>query len=200
MRRLSAGPSGGNGAQAATWQGNSSDGSHVFFETSESLVPADTDSSIDVYDRVGSTTTLLSTGPAGGNGAFNAFFAGASPDGTHVFLYTNELLVSSDTDGSQDVYERFAGATTLVSTGPSSTNAPGFTPFFEAVSTNGARVFITTTEKLVAADTNTVTDVYQREAGTTTLVSTGPTVGTCGTCGRGGGFAGMSADGARVLF
>ena len=42
---------------------------------------ADTDTAIDVYERSGGQTTLVSTGPTGGNGTFHAFFAGASADG-----------------------------------------------------------------------------------------------------------------------
>ena len=63
----------------------------------------------------GATTALLSTGPAGGNGAAAALFGGASDDGTRVFFATNESLVAADTDSSQDVYERAAGVTTLLS-------------------------------------------------------------------------------------
>src|SRR3954447_26248536 len=69
---VSVGPNGGNGAAASVYRGASSDGTRVFFQTTESLVSADTDSSMDVYQRSGGTTTLLSTGPNGGNGSFSA--------------------------------------------------------------------------------------------------------------------------------
>ena len=48
----------------------------------------------------GGQTTLLSTGPTGGNGAFDASFTGASADGTRVFFGTEESLVSADTDAA----------------------------------------------------------------------------------------------------
>ena len=86
--------------------------------TSEQLVASDSDSAADVYERAGGVTTLLSTGPAGGNGAFEAPFRAASLDGSRVFFETEEALVASDNDTSQDVYERAGGVTTLVSTGP----------------------------------------------------------------------------------
>src|SRR5205823_13778250 len=124
LEHVSIGPSGGNGSIGAGFSGSSADGRHVFFTTTESLVPADTDSSADVYDRSNGVTTLVSTGDIGGNGAFSARFAGATPDGTHVFFETNEKLVTGDTDGSQDVYDRSGGSTTLVSTGPSGGNGP----------------------------------------------------------------------------
>src|SRR4051794_9334155 len=45
--RLSFGPTGGNGAFAATYQGISSDGTHVILRTTEKLVSGDTDSAFD---------------------------------------------------------------------------------------------------------------------------------------------------------
>ena len=75
---------------------------------------ADTDTFADVYERSGGQTTLVSTGPAGGNGIFPAFFVGASVDG-RVFFVTMETLVSDDADTATDVYERSGGQTTLVS-------------------------------------------------------------------------------------
>ena len=62
---------------------------------------ADTDTFVDVYERAGGQTTLVSTGPTGGNGTFHAGFAGASADGTRVFFETEESLVSADTDTAQ---------------------------------------------------------------------------------------------------
>src|SRR3954454_11160106 len=82
------------------------DGGTVVFSSAVALTGSDTDSSVDVYSRSGGTTTLLSTGPGGGNGAFDAVFAGASPDASHVFFQTQESLVSQDTDTNSDIYER----------------------------------------------------------------------------------------------
>ena len=70
----------------------------MFFETDEQLLAADTDSQTDVYERSGGTTTLVSTGPAGGNGAFFVAFGGVSADGTRVVFETDEQLVGADTD------------------------------------------------------------------------------------------------------
>src|SRR6185312_1816607 len=95
----------------------SRDGTHVFFETQESLVPTDSDTSIDGYERTGGTTNLVSTGPAG-NQTLVADFLMVSEDGSRVFFDTAASLVPTDTDGRDDVYERFRGATTLISTGP----------------------------------------------------------------------------------
>src|SRR5687768_10088349 len=67
---LSTSPTAGNGAFDASIEGFSDDGTRTFFQTAEQMSPDDTDSSPDIYMRAGSTTTLISTGPAGGNGAF----------------------------------------------------------------------------------------------------------------------------------
>ena len=88
----------------------------------EQLVASDTDTAPDVYERSGGTTTLLSTGPVGGNGSADATFRAASRDGSRVFFETSEQLVSADTDSAVDVYERVGGTTTLLSTGPAGGN------------------------------------------------------------------------------
>ena len=84
---------GGNGAFDAVFDGTSGDGSHVFFHTAEPLA-GDTDTKRDIYEHSGGTTTRVSTGPTGGNGAIDAFFAGNSRDGTRVFFETAEALAS----------------------------------------------------------------------------------------------------------
>jgi hypothetical protein len=101
---VSPGPTGGNGTFDALFRGVSANGSRVFFQTAEQLVSGDTDGSTDVYERAGGQTTLLSTGPTGGNSAFAVRYRGASADGTDVYLKTVEPLVSFDTDTVMDIY------------------------------------------------------------------------------------------------
>src|SRR5436190_1162356 len=108
------GPAGSSAVFDAFVDGVSADGSRVFFRTFEPMVSADTDMQMDTYERAGGQTTLLSTGPAGGNGADPAMFAAASKDGSRVFFETDESLVSGDTDAARDRYERARGETTLV--------------------------------------------------------------------------------------
>lgn len=114
---ISAGQVNGNGAFDATFTGASADGSRVFFGTAEPLAAGDTDSGFDIYERSGATTTLISAGEVNGNGPFNAFFAAASSDGSHVFFETDEQLGIADVDDSTDVYERALGETSLISSG-----------------------------------------------------------------------------------
>ena len=104
---VSKGEINGDGAFDAVFRGASADGTRVFFITQEQLTTDDnTDSSFDTYERSGGVTTLVSKGAINGNGAFTAFFRGASADGTRVFFTTDEKLTNDDnTDSSQDIYE-----------------------------------------------------------------------------------------------
>jgi hypothetical protein len=191
---VSIGPDGGNGAFDAQYGGTSADGSHAYFTTTESLVSADTDSSTDVYERVGTTTTLVSTGPTGGNGAFQARFAGVSTDGTHVLFDTKEALTSSDTDSARDVYERFGGTTTEVSIGPTGGNS-AVDSFYAGTSTDGTKVFFVSYDGLVSGDTDSGRkDVYERSGGVVTQLSTG------GNGAYGADFDGATPDGTYVFF
>ena len=88
------GPSGGNGVAEVFFDATSADGSRAFFDTDEQLVAGDTDATFDMYERHGGTTTLLSTGSTGGNGAFDVFFAAVSADGTRAFFETDEKLTA----------------------------------------------------------------------------------------------------------
>jgi hypothetical protein len=189
---ISLGPTGGNGVADVFFDAVSGDGSRVFFDTDERLTTQDTDSSFDVYERRGGTTTLISIGPAGGNGAFDVFFAAASADGTRVFFETDEQLHDDDNDSAFDVYERAGGTTTLMSGGSANVDV-----IFHAISKDGTRVFFETDEQLHGDDMDAQTDIYQHAGGTTTLISTAPGSGNGPFF---AGFGGVSADGTKVVF
>jgi hypothetical protein len=129
------------------------------------------------------------------NFTLHATFAGTAGDGSHMLYETEEKVLAQDTDADVDVYDS-AGTTALVSTGPAGGNGP-FDAFFADVSDDGARAFFTTAESLVATDSDSVTDVYERAGGTTSVVSHGS--------GGGNGafnasFAAASADSATAIF
>ena len=195
-RLLSTGPTGGNSAFDASFGGASGDGLRVFFATSERLVPGDTDNARDVYLRSGGATTLVSTGLTGGNGNADADITGASEDGTLAFFVTSEQLTSADQDSSFDVYSRSDTTTALISTATGVGNGP-HTAVFNGTSADGSAVVFTTSEQMVAADTDTRPDIYLRSAGDTSLVSTGPTGGNGAIDPI---FFDISADGSRVFF
>ena len=166
---VSTGPEGGNGPVPASFQWASPDGSSpaAIFSTTEALVPQDADTSADVYERSGGTTTLISTAPEGGNGAFSSAFAQASSDGSHVFFVTAEPLVEEDEDESADLYLRSGGETALVSTGPVGGNG-SFSAGLHGVSDDGSQAFFVTRERLtVDDDFANEDDVYSWSVGKT---------------------------------
>jgi hypothetical protein len=197
---ISTGPTGGNPANNAFFGTAAQDGSHVFFTTAEKLTSSDTDATRDAYDRSGGITTLISTGPNGGNGPYNVTLGGSTTDGSRVWFNTREPLVSGDTDSGcqegvqtvpcMDVYERSGGKTTWISSGGNGSNDA----MFNGASQNGSRVFFQTTESLSPTDTDSAQDIYERSGGNTTPISTG------GNGPHPAYFADISTDGARVFF
>ena len=196
------GTTGGNGTQNVFWYTPAADGSRVFFETSEALTADDTDTRMDIYEHVvGGGTNLVSTGPQGGNGAFDASFENTNPDGSHVLFRTAEQLVAADTDAVEDVYDRSGGTTTLVSTGPQATTCffgPS-TAYSYGISPDGTRILFTSSDKLVPEDVDCGDDVYERAGGTTTLVSKGSQTQASGSFDQ-AGPAGSSSDLTTVYF
>jgi hypothetical protein len=119
-------------------------------------------------------TDLVSIGPTGGNGAFNADFGCSSPDGSRVIFATSETLTSDDTDGGyQDIFERSGGTTTLISAGGNAAK----NAHFGGCSDDALHVFFETDEAFAGSDTDSFQDVYERTGGTTTQVSIGPAGG-----------------------
>jgi hypothetical protein len=188
----------------------SEDGRHILLVTKAQLTAEDTDSYYDIYQRTGDATTLVSTGPNGGNGAFSASEPTISADGSHVFFYTSEPLVSEETDDSSDLYERFGGVTRLVSTGPGGENAEDSR--LVGISKDASRVFFTTGSNLVPEDHDgqcahddyeggyyylPCVDIYERSGGTTKFVSIVP----LGRSDSGDAeLIGVSDDGTHVFF
>jgi hypothetical protein len=97
----------------------SADGSRVFFDTNEALLPADRNDSSDVYEweRPGAGSCLQSS-PAysppnagclylisTGTAHAPSYFGDASESGEDVFFYTRQPLVGQDRDLSFDVYD-----------------------------------------------------------------------------------------------
>jgi hypothetical protein len=180
------------------------DGSRVFFDTPDALSGDDGDTAIDVYQRVLSTqaVTLVSDRVTGTDAALDAANAGFSADGSHVFFRTKERIFDEDDDDSQDVYERFAGTTTLVTDPPEPTVGQELDANAAAISRDGLSYFFTTNEALLPADTDSVQDLYLRKGGTTRLISdrVQDAADAASPAGANGGAAGLSDDGSRILF
>lgn len=90
----------------------SEDGRYVFFDTTESLVPADTNGKLDVYEweregaggcaaGSGGCISLITTG----QDTRDSFFLDSSPDGRNVFFGTHSHLVAADKDEQGDLYD-----------------------------------------------------------------------------------------------
>ena len=121
-------PVGGGTDFGARMRDVSQNGARVLIRTRDALVGGDTDDAMDLYERSGGTTTLISTGSAGGNGAFDVYYGDTSADGSRVLFVTSEQLVASDTDSAADVYERSGGATTRSRRDPRAGTAPSRLP------------------------------------------------------------------------
>jgi hypothetical protein len=203
-RLVSAAEPGGSSdnANLIYFDGVTSDGGTVFFNTSQSLVPEDTDGGYyDVYERVGGTTKLLSVPGSGAAdpGPAYAYFGGMSRDGSHVFFYSDGPYTTDDTNGTDpvpnqpsvsDVFERSNGETTLVS-GPSAGNPDGgvYGGAFIGSSVDGSRVFFVGRN-----------GIFERADGVTTFVSAPGPGGVPDTNVAPFWRGGMSEDGSRVMW
>lgn len=171
-----------------TFVAASTDASRVFITTKEALVAADVDTALDVYEITTDGIRLVS----GGSANVDIEFSRISADGTRVFFQTPEALPGTgDTDTAWDVYERANGVLRLVSGGTSNQSS-----FFGGATADGTRVWFTSGDALVAADTDAVTDLYERNGATLTLIS-GPDAGQLFATAA---FGGATADGNTVWF
>jgi Tol biopolymer transport system component len=187
------------------FNGISADGQRLFFATSGKLSPADTDSAIDIYarDLPNGPTELVSAGSAacqpacGNDSSEDAVFAGSSDDGSKAFFETAEPVAEGDTDDGNDVYERAAGATNLISPGtedkPANVARESGT-FRPAISTDGSRVFFQTTEALLS-DSDEANDVYEYSGGEIRLITPNGCTGACGAT-----FDALTPDGSVLSF
>lgn len=155
------------------WVSPDSTVARAIFTTSEPLVPEDSDTGRDVYERFGSSTTMISTGPEAAGGDSDASFSAASTDASKIFFVTPEQVVPQDTDNSSDVYRRSAAGTVRISVGQINGNKEN-AAVLQGISAAGAKAFFTTSERLTEGDNDSEQDVYVwREAEPTLLVSTG---------------------------
>ena len=96
----------------------SEDGSRVFFDSIEALVPQDTNGKLDVYEweREGAGSCLHSGGCtyllSGGTSTDNSYLADASASGDDVFFVTRAQLAPADGNENFDVYDARVGAST----------------------------------------------------------------------------------------
>jgi hypothetical protein len=190
----------------------SRDGKRVVFETPSPLVDSDADSCggpgtcVDVYQRTGSSTTLLSfQDQDGGSAPFDSFLLESmSLDGTRVFIRRMTRTIFRMPVGTWEHVN-----STLVPF-PSPGNQASWPAIHrEGASTDGRRVFFTTADSLVPEDMDSCvtgtnrppqgcSDVYERtREGAVRLVSTGLGLANEPFDAH---FDGASEDGRRVYF
>jgi hypothetical protein len=187
---------------ASEYVASTPDGKYVVILTAERLSAADTDAYTDIYLVHGSDTTIVSQGPAGGNGDFYAVPAAAprhvsaiSDDGSTVVFSTPERLTGDDGDSNKDLYMWRNGATSLLTHGPAGGDDESWDyQQLDAMRSDGSSVFFSTGESLTSNDNDWYGDVYERWGpGNTSLV-------TENTGGYGAGLTAISPDGSRRLF
>lgn len=165
----------------------SDDATSVLVETVSPLTGADADVLNDVYLITNGVPELISTG----TGTQAAFAEGVTGDGSTVFFSTGQDLTGEgDTAAGTDVYRWESGLISVLSDVGSGA-ATGVN--YMAHADDGTKVWFQTTEGLDGLDNDGAQDVYQGDAGGTTLLS-----GVVG--GVAANFSGASADGTRVWF
>jgi hypothetical protein len=159
----------------------SADGAHVYFQTSSQMTPDDWDSFSDIYQRTGSQTRLVSTGPDETLPTFefpNPFipdmrFLGASPDGATAYFATAAHLTADEPGKSvsetrlltSDIFAWNGGVTHRITRTVSPEEAPGtpweaFDPYSFAGAGEGS-IYFTANSGHVPEDTDSNRDVYR---------------------------------------
>jgi NHL repeat len=107
----------GSGSTTFALRDVSADGSRVFFETAESLVPADQNGKIDVYEfeRAGAGSCTRPAGClfviSGGSSTQSSSFVDAGETGEDVFFTSRADLVPADKTDRYELYDARIGAT-----------------------------------------------------------------------------------------
>ncbi|MBA3866563.1 MAG: hypothetical protein H0X42_09510 [Solirubrobacterales bacterium] len=102
-----------NEAGAAEHVHNVSSAGSVFFQTASSLVAADSNGRVDVYEWRGGSVGLLSAG----TGSADSLFAGATADGSTAFFRAADSLAPGAQAGIQHIYAaRIGGGTAAAAT------------------------------------------------------------------------------------
>ena len=187
-------------------EGLSRDGTRIFEDTDEALVPQDTNGVDDVYERHAGAATLLSQGTTTDSTPQGSEFVHATPDGQSVVFRTPDQLDSHDLDNGVDLYQRAGGRTRLLSVNSQGlslpcaqgdplggSRVPPCYPEMLAESDDGGHVLFTTDEPLTVGDTNGAWDVYDAGSSSPTLLTSSPTAGGSGVS------AAISSDGARAI-
>jgi Tol biopolymer transport system component len=183
----------------------STDGSKVFFQTTEPLL-ADSDEANDVYVYSAGDAQLLTPNGCTGGGC-GAGFDAITPDGSTLVFSSEEQLVAADDDSAQDLYvvSTSGGSPVLASIGEASCS-PGcgnnslFPAVFDRIAADGSALLFGSEEQLSGLDEDSDADMFARNLGAdetamVTLPGNCPILAGCDA-----GFAGSSNDTLHVFF
>jgi Ca2+-binding RTX toxin-like protein len=156
----------------------SDDGTRIVMTAFSALTGEPSDAADDLYLWNNGQTTLLTPGTSTDDARFRA----ASSDGSRIVFATQEALLGSDTDASDDLYEVSPTGMSQLTTGNGASGA-----FFEAAGTDGGRVYWSTEEPVVPADTDAADDIYLSRVAvprnlTPPTITGSPGVGQTVTC------------------
>lgn len=175
------------------------DDGRIAVQTPTTYSDADQNTALDVYLVEADGGAALVSRKADGTAA-GGQLSGISGDGNVVLFSTFAQAAPGDDNTGGDVYVRDVGAgtTTLMSRRNGASGAAVGSVGGADLSADGLSVAFTTTEQLVAADTNNSYDVYRRQDDQTLLVS----VVEGSTQAGGGAFfqPSISGDGGLVTF
>lgn len=182
----------------------SPDGSYVTFESNASnLVPGDTNGASDVFLVTTATgaierVSLTETGGEAQGG--DSFAADISDDGQRILFLSEATNLVRGHNGFRQVYlrDRAAGTTVLATrteTGGFSTGGCGSI----ALSGDGRFASFRTAGPLVAADTNSLDDVYRFDVDDSSILLVSASSVTGSAAGQ-SSYTGISEDGGLVVF
>ncbi len=129
--------------------GAAPDGSRVLFATDAALDPADHNTDYDVYAITTGGPSLVSTGAPGDSTFPSPIFVSA--DASAFVFYSTARLVPEDLDDENDLYMSKGGSFRLVADGAYQLSWSQFV---------GNRFYVSTSQPIDPADTDTRLDVY----------------------------------------
>jgi hypothetical protein len=201
---------------SAEFAGVTPDLRHIYFSTTDDLVSTDRDHDHDLYEWTEGQIKIVATGPGEftspvGAAVFPSVFGGASDDGSLVYFWEGEDLVTAPPgDPYLDrFFVRVNGTETRRISVPGDLEGPLYSesrPWGTTI--DGSKVFVDTNIPVVPGDTDIFHDVYQFADGQWSLLSGGvingngedPSCSVDGTYRCRAHFRGTSDDGERIVF
>lgn len=166
------------------------DGAKAYLQSEVRMHADDTDDLMDVYEYSLATGAMRLISK--NTDADEAYFEFVDAAGTMVFFTTGAKITGDDLDSSWDIFVAVGDARLKVSPGNGAVATE-----MEALAADG-RMILSTSEALVAGDTDTKVDIYSTTGGTPALLTPSPNAAAAAKPVT--FVAAAAADAARVLF